>query len=64
MLVLTRKEGESIVISNDIKITIGKIRKNQVRLLITAPEEMRVARVAADSPQANAARANRAEPAL
>ncbi len=31
MLILTRKLGESIIIGDDIKITIEKINKSQVK---------------------------------
>ena len=49
MLVLTRKQDQSIVIGDNIKITVGKIRKNQVRLLITAPEELPIVRIDGDA---------------
>ncbi len=39
MLILTRKEGESIVIGETIKIHIIEIRGRQVRLGIEAPED-------------------------
>ena len=44
MLVLTRKIGESIVIGNNIKVTITSIERNKVRLGIEAPPEVRVDR--------------------
>ena len=37
MLVLERKQYESIVISDDIKVTIVEIRGDRVRLGIEAP---------------------------
>ena len=37
MLVLTRKENESIVIGSDIEIKIARINRNQVRVGVTAP---------------------------
>jgi carbon storage regulator len=37
MLVLTRKVGEQIVVSGDIRITIVAIRGDRVRLGIAAP---------------------------
>jgi carbon storage regulator len=39
MLILTRKEGESIVIGETVKIHIIEIRGRQVRLGIEAPED-------------------------
>jgi|Deesub1362B_J571_1020462.scaffolds.fasta_scaffold02989_2 carbon storage regulator len=44
MLVLTRKSGESLVIGDDIVITIVEIRGNQVRVGIEAPQEIPVYR--------------------
>lgn len=44
MLVLTRKLNEEIVIGNDIKITLLRVRGNTVRIGIEAPREVRVAR--------------------
>lgn len=39
MLVLTRKLGETICINDDICIVIQSIKKNQVRIGITAPRD-------------------------
>ncbi len=44
MLVLSRKRNESIVINNDIIITIVEIRGDKVRLGIEAPKEVPVHR--------------------
>ncbi|KLU05355.1 Carbon storage regulator [Rhodopirellula islandica] len=44
MLVLTRKIDEQIVIGDNIKITVIKVRNNQVRLGISAPRDIRVLR--------------------
>lgn len=44
MLVLTRKPEEQILIGDDIQITIVKVRGNQVRIGINAPDEVRVMR--------------------
>ncbi len=44
MLVLSRKKGESIVISNDITITIVDIRADKVRLGVEAPTTVPVHR--------------------
>ncbi len=40
MLVLTRKYNESIVINDDITITIVQIKGDRVRLGFTAPKEV------------------------
>ena len=44
MLVLTRKLQEQIVIGNDIKVTILRVKGNTVRLGIEAPRQVRVVR--------------------
>ncbi len=44
MLVLDRKVDESIMIGDDIKITLTRIRGKQVRLGITAPKDVEVHR--------------------
>lgn len=44
MLVLSRKAGESIVIDEQITITVVAIRGDKVRLGIQAPREMPVHR--------------------
>jgi carbon storage regulator len=44
MLVLSRREKESIVIGDRITVTVVEIRGNQVRLAIDAPKEIRVLR--------------------
>jgi carbon storage regulator len=44
MLVLTRRTGETIVIGDDIRITVTLVRGDRVQLGITAPESVRVAR--------------------
>ena len=44
MLVLTRKAGESIIINDDIKITIAAVRGSQVRVGIEAPRNVAVHR--------------------
>lgn len=44
MLVLSRRPFEGIVIGNDIKITVVKIDRNQVRIGIEAPPDVMVVR--------------------
>ena len=44
MLVLSRKKNESIVINNDVVITIVEIRGDKVRLGIVAPKDVPVHR--------------------
>jgi carbon storage regulator len=44
MLVLSRKLNEKIVIDGDIILTVVKIDRNQVRLGIEAPPQVRVFR--------------------
>ena len=44
MLVLTRKAGESILIGDGIKLTITRIKGNQVCLGISAPPDVRIDR--------------------
>lgn len=44
MLVLSRREGESIDIGNDIHITILGIKGGQVRVGIAAPQEINIKR--------------------
>jgi carbon storage regulator len=44
MLVLSRKENESIVINDDITIVVVEIRGDKVRLGVEAPKEIPVHR--------------------
>ena len=44
MLVLTRKAGESIVIGNDVVITVLEVRGGQIRLGVDAPRNLSVHR--------------------
>lgn len=44
MLVLTRRAGESIVIGNDVVITVLEIRGGQIRLGVDAPRNLAVHR--------------------
>jgi carbon storage regulator len=45
MLVLTRREGEQIVIGDNIKLTVVQIKGGTVRIGIEAPREIPVSRL-------------------
>jgi carbon storage regulator len=45
MLNLTRRIGETIVVGDDVKITVRRIMGNQVELLIDAPKDIPVHRL-------------------
>lgn len=44
MLVLSRKEGERLVIGDNVVITVNRISGNRITLGIDAPREVRVVR--------------------
>jgi carbon storage regulator len=44
VLILTRKAGESLILGDNIEITILEIRGKQIRLGIKAPEDIQVFR--------------------
>lgn len=44
MLILTRRISESIIIGDDVKITILGVKGNQVRIGIEAPKDLSVHR--------------------
>ena len=44
MLALTRKKGESLVINNNIEVTVLEIRGDQVKIGISAPKDVPVYR--------------------
>ena len=44
MLALTRKKGESLVINNNIEVTILEIRGDQIKLGISAPRDISIYR--------------------
>jgi carbon storage regulator len=44
MLILTRRIGETLMIGDDIEVTVLGVKGNQVRLGIKAPKDVRVNR--------------------
>ena len=44
MLALTRKKGESLVINNNIEITVLEIRGDQIKIGIQAPKDVPIYR--------------------
>ncbi len=44
MLVLTRRLGEGLLIGDNIKITVEKISKGQIKIGIDAPKDVVIAR--------------------
>ena len=44
MLALTRKKGESIIINNNIEISVLEIRGDQIKIGISAPKDVPVYR--------------------
>jgi carbon storage regulator len=45
MLVLTRKQGEQIIVAENIRITVLAVEGNRVRLGLTAPDDVSILRV-------------------
>ena len=44
MLILTRRVGESLMIGDDVTITVLGVKGNQVRIGVNAPKEVAVHR--------------------
>jgi len=44
MLILTRRVGESLIIGDDITITVLGVKGNQVRIGVNAPKDVSVHR--------------------
>lgn len=44
MLVISRKEGQSLIIGDDIEITIAKINDGSVKIAIDAPKNKSILR--------------------
>ncbi len=44
MLILTRKLGESIIIDEDVQISVIEINKNNIKIGVNAPKELSIFR--------------------
>jgi carbon storage regulator len=44
MLILTRRVGETVIIGNDVDVTVLGVKGNQVRLGVKAPRDVTVHR--------------------
>lgn len=44
MLILTRRVGETLVIGDDVTVTVLGVRGNQVRIGVSAPKDVTVHR--------------------
>ena len=44
MLILTRRVGESLVIGDEVAVTVLGVKGNQVRIGVTAPKDVTVHR--------------------
>ncbi|MGN0291300.1 MAG: carbon storage regulator CsrA [Lachnospiraceae bacterium] len=44
MLALTRKKGESLIINNNVEVTVLEIRGDQIKLGISAPKDVSIYR--------------------
>jgi carbon storage regulator len=44
MLVLSRREGQRIVIGDGIEITVAEVQGSRVRIAISAPKDVRIVR--------------------
>lgn len=63
MLVLTRKEGQTIVIGGGIEVRIAEVQGSRVRIAINAPKEVSIMRgELADEGLVEAVRQREAEP--
>jgi carbon storage regulator len=44
MLILTRRVGQTVIVGNDVTVTIVGVKGNQIRLAISAPKNVSIHR--------------------
>jgi carbon storage regulator len=44
MLILTRRAGETVIVGNDVAVTIVAVKGNQIRIGISAPKNVPIHR--------------------
>jgi len=44
MLILTRKVGETVIVGNDVTVTVVGVKGNQIRIGISAPKNVSIHR--------------------
>ena len=44
MLIITRKEGDSFLIGDNVEVTIQSVKGERVRIAISAPKEIQILR--------------------
>ena len=70
MLILTRRVGETVMIGNDVTVTVLGVKGNQVRIGINAPKNVAVhreeiyERIKQEGPAKPASESSRREPQL
>jgi len=64
MLVLTRRVGEQLVIAGNIRVTVVSVHGERVRIGITAPRSINVAREEVLARQAAAAQSSEPAPVM
>jgi carbon storage regulator len=44
MLILTRKVGQTVIVGNDVRVTIVAVKDNQIHIGISAPKQVPIRR--------------------
>ncbi len=58
MLILTRKVGETIILAGKVRVQVLELKGSQVRIGITAPDDIRIRR---EAPSKNSTKKNQAK---